>query len=132
MYNLFIYYPYFIFQDTAEETECSGDGEGNLSSCSSMMSTSSSATPQTRKKRRQNIEASDDEAEKEMMSKAMAVINKKADSAQVFGDFVADRLRTLPTQIAEITKNKIMKDLLDATSIETSEIIIVTDSIAEP
>lgn len=63
--------------------------------------------------------------DEEMITNAVTVaVNNMKDSAQIFGDFVADRLRQLSEKTSEYTKDKIMQILLDATALERT---IVTD-----
>lgn len=49
----------------------------------------------------------------------VAVKNLK-DSPQIFGDFVADRLRQLSVKTSELTKDKIMQVLLEAAALDRS------------
>ncbi|KAH8291490.1 hypothetical protein KR054_012206 [Drosophila jambulina] len=57
--------------------------------------------------------------DEEMVNKAVAnALRDQKDSAQVFGDFVADRLRTLNNEASEFAKDKILKVILDAASID--------------
>ncbi|KAH8254705.1 hypothetical protein KR032_011781 [Drosophila birchii] len=55
----------------------------------------------------------------DMVNKAVAnAISSQRDSSQVFGDFVADRLRQLNTDASEFAKDKILKVILEAASID--------------
>ncbi|KAH8308828.1 hypothetical protein KR059_002094 [Drosophila kikkawai] len=57
--------------------------------------------------------------DEEMVNKAVAsALSVQRDSSQVFGDFVADRLRQLNNDAAEFAKDKIMKVILEAASID--------------
>ncbi|EDW47890.1 uncharacterized protein LOC6609186 isoform X1 [Drosophila sechellia] len=57
--------------------------------------------------------------DEEMVNKAVAnALRTQKDSAQIFGDFVADRLRQLNTDASEFAKDKIMKVILEAASID--------------
>lgn len=57
--------------------------------------------------------------DEEMITNAVTVaVNNMKDSSQIFGDFVADRLRQLSERTAEYTKDKIMQIILDATALE--------------
>nr|NP_001286424.1 uncharacterized protein Dmel_CG10139, isoform B [Drosophila melanogaster]AHN56222.1 uncharacterized protein Dmel_CG10139, isoform B [Drosophila melanogaster] len=57
--------------------------------------------------------------DEEMVNKAVAnALRTQKDSSQIFGDFVADRLRQLNTDASEFAKDKIMKVILEAASID--------------
>ncbi|XP_017039101.1 uncharacterized protein LOC108086636 [Drosophila ficusphila] len=57
--------------------------------------------------------------DEDMVNKAVAnALRNQKDSSQVFGDFVADRLRQLNTDASEFAKDKIMKVILEAASID--------------
>lgn len=57
--------------------------------------------------------------DEDMVNKAVAnALSIQKDSSQVFGDFVADRLRQLNSDAAEFAKDKIMKVILEAASID--------------
>ncbi|KAH8375217.1 hypothetical protein KR200_000578 [Drosophila serrata] len=58
----------------------------------------------------------DEEMVNKAVTNAMASIHK--DSSQVFGDFVADRLRHLNPDASEFAKDKILKVILEAASID--------------
>ncbi|KAH8234062.1 hypothetical protein KR038_000388 [Drosophila bunnanda] len=58
----------------------------------------------------------DEDMVNKAVATAMANVNK--DSAQVFGDFVADRLRHLNSDASEFAKDKILKVILEAASID--------------
>ncbi|XP_030371029.1 uncharacterized protein LOC115621501 [Scaptodrosophila lebanonensis] len=52
----------------------------------------------------------------DIFTKAISIISRKSDPAQVFGDFVADRLRQINSEKVEIIKDKITQVLLEATT----------------
>ncbi|XP_068157447.1 uncharacterized protein [Drosophila tropicalis] len=55
----------------------------------------------------------------DLISKAVtAAVKNHKDSSQVFGDFVADRLRQLTNETSEFTKDKIMQVLLEASALD--------------
>ncbi|KAH8348841.1 hypothetical protein KR084_011827 [Drosophila pseudotakahashii] len=57
--------------------------------------------------------------DEDMVNKAVAnALRTQKDSSQIFGDFVADRLRQLNTDASEFAKDKIMKVILEAASID--------------
>ncbi|EDV41464.1 uncharacterized protein Dana_GF17496 [Drosophila ananassae] len=57
--------------------------------------------------------------DEEMINKAVAnALRNQKDSPQIFGDFVADRLRHMNNDASEFAKDKIMKILLEAASID--------------
>lgn len=57
--------------------------------------------------------------DEEMVNKAVAnALRTQKDSSQIFGDFVADRLRQLNNDASEFAKDKIMKVILEAASID--------------
>ncbi|KAH8250113.1 hypothetical protein KR026_005280 [Drosophila bipectinata] len=57
--------------------------------------------------------------DEEMINKAVATaLRNQKDSPQIFGDFVADRLRHMNNDASEFAKDKIMKILLEAASID--------------
>ncbi|KAH8383245.1 hypothetical protein KR009_007527 [Drosophila setifemur] len=57
--------------------------------------------------------------DEEMINKAVATaLRNQKDSPQIFGDFVADRLRHMNSDAAEFAKDKIMKVILEAASID--------------
>jgi len=64
--------------------------------------------------------------DEEMITNAVTTAVKKLkDSEQIFGDFVADRLRQLTEQTSEYAKDKIMQVILEAASLDrTSEMEI--------
>ncbi|XP_017144269.1 uncharacterized protein LOC108156986 [Drosophila miranda] len=57
--------------------------------------------------------------DEDMINKAVAnAINNQKDTSQIFGDFVADRLRHLSIDASEFAKDKILKAILEAASID--------------
>ncbi|XP_043644500.1 uncharacterized protein LOC122614091 [Drosophila teissieri] len=57
--------------------------------------------------------------DEDMVNKAVAnALRTQKDSSQIFGDFVADRLRQLNADASEFAKDKIMKVILEAASID--------------
>ncbi|EDV94489.1 uncharacterized protein LOC6567789 [Drosophila grimshawi] len=59
--------------------------------------------------------------DEEIISNAVtAAVRNLKDSAQIFGDFVADRLRQLSEKTSELTKDKLMQVLLEAASLDRS------------
>ncbi|SPP81044.1 uncharacterized protein LOC117583526 [Drosophila guanche] len=67
------------------------------------------------------VAATDTTIDEDMINKAVAnAVNNQKDSSQIFGDFVADRLRQLSSDASEFAKDKIMKAILEAASIDRS------------
>ncbi|XP_034663648.1 uncharacterized protein LOC117898399 [Drosophila subobscura] len=67
------------------------------------------------------VVATDTTIDEDMINKAVAnAVNNQKDSSQIFGDFVADRLRQLSSDASEFAKDKIMKAILEAASIDRS------------
>ncbi|KAL7730255.1 hypothetical protein ACLKA6_016520 [Drosophila palustris] len=57
--------------------------------------------------------------DEEMITNAVtAAVNNLKDSSQIFGDFVADRLRQLTDKTSEYCKDKIMQVLIDVAALE--------------
>ncbi|KAI8038575.1 uncharacterized protein LOC128254659 isoform X1 [Drosophila gunungcola] len=57
--------------------------------------------------------------DEDMVNKAVAnALRNQKDTSQIFGDFVADRLRQLNADASEFAKDKIMKVILEAASID--------------
>jgi len=57
--------------------------------------------------------------DEEMITNAVTVaVNNLKDSSQIFGDFVADRLRKLSDKTSEYCKEKIMQIILEAGTFE--------------
>ncbi|XP_016979698.1 uncharacterized protein LOC108045038 isoform X2 [Drosophila rhopaloa] len=57
--------------------------------------------------------------DEDMVNKAVATaLRNQKDTSQIFGDFVADRLRQLNADASEFAKDKIMKVILEAASID--------------
>ncbi|XP_022212487.1 uncharacterized protein LOC111067618 isoform X2 [Drosophila obscura] len=67
----------------------------------------------------ETVVATDTAIDEDMINKAVAnAVNNQKDSSQIFGDFVADRLRQLSSDASEFAKDKIMKTILEAASID--------------
>lgn len=57
--------------------------------------------------------------DEEMITNAVtAAVNNLKDSSQIFGDFVADRLRQMSDKTSEYCKDKIMQVILDVAALE--------------
>lgn len=77
--------------------------------------------------RRESVELSEHKVEnnisvgmdEEMITNAVTnAVNNLKDSSQIFGDFVADRLRKLSDKTSEYCKDKIMQIILEAGTFE--------------
>ncbi|XP_062125476.1 uncharacterized protein LOC133838409 [Drosophila sulfurigaster albostrigata] len=61
--------------------------------------------------------------DEEMITNAVTVaVKNMKDSAQIFGDFVADRLRQLTEQTSEYAKDKIMQVILEAAALDRTHV----------
>ena len=57
--------------------------------------------------------------DEEMITNAVtAAVNNLKDSSQIFGDFVADRLRQMSDKTSEYCREKIMQVILDVAALE--------------
>ncbi|KAH8312270.1 hypothetical protein KR044_010020 [Drosophila immigrans] len=61
--------------------------------------------------------------DEEMITNAVTVaVKNMKDSAQIFGDFVADRLRQLTEHTSEYAKDKIMQVILEAAALDRTQV----------